>query len=64
LALKKIQFPSRDYKVPFWQFFRDGRALFVWSSKIPRWISKILFVLDFYEFLAILEGKVRKGYFF
>ena len=50
--------------MPFWQFFskgRDGRALLVQSSRIPRWISKIIFVLGSYEFLAMLEGKIRKG---
>ena len=49
--------------MPFWQFFREGRdghALLVWPSRIPRWTSKILFVLGFYEFLAMLEGKIRK----
>ena len=33
-------------------------------SRIPRWIWKILFVLSLYEFLAMLEGKIRKGPFF
>ena len=32
-------------------------------SRIPPWISKILFVLGSYEFLAMLEGKIRKGSF-
>ena len=53
--------------VPFGQFFRlgqDGRALLVQPSRIPRWISKILFDLGSYEFLAMLEGKTRKGLFF
>jgi len=53
--------------VPFWQFFRqgwDGRALLVQPSRIPLWISKILFALDSYEFLAMLEGKTRKDLFF
>ena len=47
-------------KVPFWQFFsqgRDGRALLVRPLRIPRWISKILFVLGSYEFLAMPNGK-------
>ena len=42
----------------FWQFFRqgwDGRALLVRPSRIPCWISKILCVWGFYEFL---KGKV------
>ena len=34
---------------------RDGRALLVWPSRIPCWISKILFALGSYEFLAKLE---------
>ena len=49
--------------MPFWQFFRqgrDGRALLVRPSRIPRWISKIIFALGSYEFLAMLEGKTRK----
>ena len=53
--------------VPFWQFFIQGwcgRALIVRPSRIPRWISKINFVLGSYEFLAMLEGKSRKGPFF
>ena len=63
----KDQITSRDQKMPFWQFFRegrDGRALLVRPSRIPRWISKIIFVLGSYEFLEMLEGKVRKGPFF
>ena len=31
--------------------------------RIPHWIAKF-FVLGFYEFLAMLEGKIRKGPFF
>jgi hypothetical protein len=53
--------------VPFWQFFRngrDGRALIVWSSRIPHRISKINFVLGFYEFLVMLKGKIRETPFF
>ena len=41
-----------------------GRALLVRPSRIPRWISKIIFALGSYEFLAMLEGKTRKGLFF
>ena len=51
----------------FWQFFwqgRDGRALLVRPSRIPGWISKILFVLGSYEYLKRLEVKVRKYLFF
>ena len=33
------------------------------KSRIPRWIWKILLVLSFYEFLAMLEGKIGKGPF-
>ena len=53
--------------MPFWQFFRqgrDGRALLVQPSRIPRWISKITFALGSYEFLAMLVGKTRKAYYF
>ena len=60
---KKFQIPCTDQKVPFWQFFRqgrDGRALLVQPSRIPHRISKILFVLGTYEFLAMLEGKIRE----
>jgi hypothetical protein len=32
--------------------------------RIPRWISKIIFVFGSYKFPAILEGKIRKGSFF
>ena len=45
---KKIQIPCMDQKVPFWKFFRqgwDGHALFVWPSRIPHRISKVLFAL-------------------
>ena len=43
---------------------RDGCALLVRPSRIPRWISKIIFALGSHEFLAMLEGKTRKGLFF
>ena len=49
--------------MPIWQFFRqdqDGHALFVWPSRILCWI----FAFGSYEFLAMLEGKTRKGLFF
>ena len=52
--------------MPFWQFFREGqngRAMLVRPSRIPRWIWKVLFDLGSYEFLAILEGKIRKCLF-
>jgi hypothetical protein len=39
---------------------RDGRALLVRPSKIPRWIKEIPFVLGSYELLAMLGGKIRK----
>jgi hypothetical protein len=42
----------------------DGRALLVWPSRIPRWISKNIFALGSYEFLAMLAGKTRKSLFF
>ena len=62
---KKFQIPCTDQKVPFWQFFRqgrDGRALLVRPSRIPHRISKILFASGAYNFLAILEGKIREGF--
>ena len=52
--------------MPFWQIFgkgRDGCALLVRPSRIPHWISKILFVLGSYEFLVMQKGKIRKGPF-
>ena len=64
---KKFQIPCADQKVPFWQFFkqgRDGRALLVWPSRIPHRISKILFALGADEFLVMLEGKIREAPFF
>ena len=45
-----------------------SKCFFKWinwiKSRIPLWIWKILFVLSSYEFLAIMEGKNRKGPFF
>ena len=64
---KKFQIPCTDQKVPFWQFFsqgRDGRALFVRPSRIPHRISKIIFALGADEFLAVQEGKIREAPFF
>jgi hypothetical protein len=64
---KKFRIPCTDQKAPFWLFFRkgqDGRALIVRPSRIPHRISKILFVLGFYEFLVMLEGKIRETPFF
>ena len=64
---KNFQIPCTDQKVPFWQFFRqgrDGRALLVQPSRIPYRISKILFALGADEFLAMLEGKIREAPFF
>jgi hypothetical protein len=46
-----------DQKVPFWQFFRQGRDG-------HHRISKILFALGADEFLAMLEGKIREDPFF
>ena len=43
---------------------RDSHTLLVPPSRIPHWISKIIFALGFYEFLAMLEGKTRKVLFF
>ena len=51
---KKFKIPCTSQKVPFWQFFRqgrDGRALLVQQSRIPHRISKILFALSAGEFL-------------
>ena len=33
-------------------------------SRILHWISKIIFVYGSYEFLAMLEGKIREAPFF
>jgi hypothetical protein len=33
-------------------------------SRIPHRISKILFIYGFYEFLAMLEGKLERPNFF
>jgi hypothetical protein len=33
-------------------------------SRIPHRISKILFVYGYYEFLAMLEGRIREAPFF
>ena len=64
---KNFQIPCTDQKVPFWQFFRqgrDGRALLVQPTRIPHRISKILFVYGSFEFLAMLEGQIREAPFF
>jgi hypothetical protein len=62
-----FQIPCTDQKVPFWQFFRqgrDGHALLVQPSRIPHRISKIIFALGADEFLTMLEGKIRVTPFF
>ena len=60
---KKFQIPFTDQKMPFWQFFRqgrDGRALLVRPLRIPHRISKILFAFGADEFLARAHfSKVR-----
>jgi len=64
---KEIQIPCMDQKVPFWQFFRQGRsgwALLVRPSRIPHRISKNIFALGADEFLEMLEGKIREAPFF
>ena len=64
---KNFQIPCTDQKVPFWQFFRqgrDGRALVVRPLRIPHGISKILLALGADEFLAMLKGKIREAPFF
>ena len=64
---KKFQIPCTDQKVPFWQFFRQGRdgcALLVLPTRIPHRISKIIFALGADDFLAMLEGKTREAPFF
>ena len=64
---KKFQNTCMGEKVPFWQFFskgRYGRALLVRPSRIPHRISKILLALGADEFLAMFDGKIRKGPFF
>ena len=57
----------QELKVQFWQFFRQGRdgcALLVQPLRIPRWISKTLFVLGSYKFLAMLKSKTGGCHFF
>ena len=65
---KIFQIPCTDQKVPFWQFFRqgrDGHALLVRPLRIPHRISRIIFALGAAdEFLAMLEGKIREALFF
>ena len=64
---KEFQIPCKDQKVPFWQFFRqgrDGRALLVPPSRIPLRILKNILALGADEFLAMLEGKIREAPFF
>ena len=39
-------------------------ALLVRPSRIPHRISKIIFILGSYEFLAMLDGKIRETPFF
>jgi hypothetical protein len=55
-------------KVPYVDFIQNVSQApsMCLSERILRinWISKILFVKGFYEFLAILEGKIRNGSFF
>ena len=58
--------------MPFSDFFpkvsqAPSKCFFKWinwikwiKSRIPRWIWKIIFVLSSYEFLTMLEGKIRK----
>ena len=41
----------------------DGLVLIIQPSIISCWISRIIFVFGFYEFLAIKEGKIRIGLF-
>ena len=61
----KVIWPLKNsnYKCHFDNFSegRDGRALLVWPSKIPCWISKNIFVLGSYEFLAMIESKLEKA---
>ena len=64
---KNFQIPWTNQKVPFWQFFRqgrEGRALLGRPSRIPHGISEILFALGADEFLVMLEGKLREAPFF
>ena len=69
-------FFSSSVKVPLSNFFpkvaqATSKCFSKWInwknwiiSRMPRWIRKVLFVLSLYEFLAMLEGKIRKGPFF
>ena len=62
-----FQISCRGQKVPFGQIFRmdwDGYALLVRPSRIPSWISKIIFAESADESLARLKGKIGEGPFF
>jgi hypothetical protein len=65
---KNFKITCRGEKVPFWQFFRNGRdghaLLLSTALKNPSLDFKNSYVLGFYEFLAMLEGKTRKDPFF
>ena len=52
---KRIQVTDKFNK------FQNERSVL---KQIPCWISKIIFVLGSFEFLAMLEGKTREGSFF
>jgi hypothetical protein len=52
----KVLITCRGKKVPFIR--KNGHALLVHR------ISKIIIILDYYELLAIREGKIRKDPFF
>ena len=53
----------------YWNFnyaneFLASNCTWQFICRCPHWISKILLVLGSYEFLIMLEGKIRKVLFF
>ena len=62
---QKFKFHARIKTCHFGNFTERAEiAVLVRPSRIPHRISKIIFVLGFYELLAMLEGKIRETPFF
>jgi hypothetical protein len=68
LSYRSIFFsnPIQGLKSAIWAIFQNGLG---WPrpvspARIPHRISKNIFVLGSYEFLAMLEGKIRETPFF
>ena len=58
-----IDFIENMSQVPFKCLSERILRINLIVSRIPCWISKNIFVLGSYEFLAMLEDKIRKGPF-